>query len=309
MGNYYIGVRLSPQKIQMGIYDRQSESCEFVEKENIRGVGCKENMEYLALVIQRELHTAEISFKDVRGIGISLPGEVDTEGKVYYCMDMGWGIVNVKALMEKILPVSVVVGSGRNMAVLGEQFTRKENAPENMLVFLLESELKGSILLQHRIITGEKKNSRNIGKLPMWKESGKYDEWNTLMENASFSEIVRKYEARCRLPVNEAQKFTMNDIYERCKQGEALACKVFEEAADSLAMGIGIIHHVIELDLVVLGGELTELNYFMADLVEKQYQKLGFGKTPEIIFTKLGTKAEILGCIKHIMESVESEKL
>ncbi|MBR4131763.1 MAG: ROK family protein, partial [Oscillospiraceae bacterium] len=64
-----------------------------------------------------------VSKEDVIGIGIGVPGPVSDEGVVNRCVNLGWGVFNVKETLSGLMGgIRVSVGNDANVAALGEQW-------------------------------------------------------------------------------------------------------------------------------------------------------------------------------------------
>ena len=76
----------------------------------------------IAASIREKLAERAIGAQDVEGIGIGVSGLVDVEFTVHKCINLGWGMFNLKEAMNALLPEipNVAAGNDANVATLGE---------------------------------------------------------------------------------------------------------------------------------------------------------------------------------------------
>ena len=57
----------------------------------------------MASALKGKMAEKSIAAEEIQGIGIGIPGPVDSEGTVSVCVNLGWGCVKVtKVLSEKM---------------------------------------------------------------------------------------------------------------------------------------------------------------------------------------------------------------
>ena len=59
-----------------------------------------------------------VAAEQVEGIGIAVPGPVDAENTVYKCVNLGWGIFNVRERMNELLPEIPRVAAGNDAGIM-----------------------------------------------------------------------------------------------------------------------------------------------------------------------------------------------
>lgn len=72
--------------------------------------------------IRSKLSEKNIAPQNVEGIGIGVPGPVSADFTVHECVNLGWGVFNLKEKMNQLLPEipNVAAGNDANVATLGE---------------------------------------------------------------------------------------------------------------------------------------------------------------------------------------------
>ena len=102
MKKYGFGVDIGGTTCKIGLFDMNGTILEKWEiKTNTENHGAA-ILDDVAAAVLDKMKEKEITKEDVQGIGLGVPGPVDSEGTVHKCVNLGWDVINVeKALNEK----------------------------------------------------------------------------------------------------------------------------------------------------------------------------------------------------------------
>src|SRR5207237_7750865 len=114
-------IDLGGTKILAGLFDRSLECIGTAKVSTKAQRGMETVLTRIERCVRDAVDEADLSLKQVSGIGIGAPGAVDFEtGKVIFAPNMdGWKEVPLKKELEKQLGVAVFVEHDGNIAVLG----------------------------------------------------------------------------------------------------------------------------------------------------------------------------------------------
>ena len=104
MRPYVFGVDVGGTSVKLGLFSTDGI---LLEKWEIptRTERCGEQiLPDIVASVREKLAEKEISPAEVAGIGMGVPGPVDEEYTVHKCINLGWGVLNVKAEMNRLLP-------------------------------------------------------------------------------------------------------------------------------------------------------------------------------------------------------------
>ena len=106
MKKYAFGVDIGGTTCKIGFFDTNGTLLDKWEiKTNTENNG-ESILSDVAKAVDNKLAQEAISKDDVQGIGIGVPGPVDSQGVVHRCVNLGWGVVNVaKSEMMQTLPL------------------------------------------------------------------------------------------------------------------------------------------------------------------------------------------------------------
>ena len=74
----------------------------------------------VAASVEAKMMEKGIDKSDVAGVGVAVPGPVDSAGVVHKCVNLGWGQFNVEEALSAKCGMKVKAGNDANVAALGE---------------------------------------------------------------------------------------------------------------------------------------------------------------------------------------------
>ena len=108
---------------------------------------------------------ADLSLKQVAGIGIGAPGAVDFEtGTVIFAPNLeGWKDVPLKKTLEKQLDVPVFVENDANIAVLGVHVAELKSKPRHVVGIFVGTGIGGGLIINGELYSGFNHTAGEIG--------------------------------------------------------------------------------------------------------------------------------------------------
>ena len=74
----------------------------------------------IAAEIQKCREKHNIPADGILGVGAGIPGPVTADGVVHRCVNLGWGVFDVRTALEETVGLPVVVVNDANAAAMGE---------------------------------------------------------------------------------------------------------------------------------------------------------------------------------------------
>jgi len=313
MAQYSVGVDIGVNITRLGIFlldgtmEETWEICTEYKK------GCKGVLKDIVYSIDKKLESRKIDKSDVIGIGVSIPGTVNKAGIVDYCVELGWGIVNVKELFMKLCKLSVVVGNKANMAALGEKWRGASKNCANSVVLMLDKYVGCGIIANDSLILGNRGLSGEIGSMMICtieSPSGNI-KCGELNEYASENGMLASYQYAMNggriLSFSGSEGVTIKSIFEIGKTGEPLAQKVIDEFGKGIAHALWNLVLVIDPEIIVVGGEVSEEGTIVLECIQKYLEEIANRVSPKVSLTlaELGNYAAVYGSAKYIMDVLE----
>lgn len=252
------------------------------------------------------LRESGLKRKDIKGIGIGLPGPVTDDGRILGCVNLGWGTFNIEEKLSKMYDgILVKAGNDANLAALGEQRYGGGKGHSNIIMITLGTGVGGGIILDNNVLTGTNGAAGELGHIPV--EPGEEDtcgcgKKGCLEQYGSASGIVRmtkKYikETTIDSPLRQIENFSAKEVLDLAKEGDKLALKVAEQMGKYLGMALAATASVVNPDCMVIGGGVSKAGVFLIDIIEKNFLKQAFLPCRNVTFhlAKLGNDAGIYG--------------
>lgn len=310
MGVYSIGVSISENEIWFGILKSSGEELMSWSIPTMKKRGCKAILSDISKEVKRKLESIRIADREVAGIGVSVPAEVDRSGGLKYCEDLGWGIVNIAELLSRLSGFRVKAGGSSEMAVLGEHWFMGKSAPENMAGLQLENELRGSVIIHNRLVYGQNGRSGNVGQIYVKNDSSNPNDREKLQYFSSMKSIVETYirQADCCDKTGSGlslDKISAKEIIRSAVKGDPLCNKILDDWASVIAFALYNMACITRIEKVIIGGPLEKENNIMAEKINRFYRKLADREEfrIDICASELGKKAEVYGCAGYLLQT------
>jgi glucokinase len=242
----------------------------------------------------------------LRAIAIGVPSPVDAEhGVVTFANNLpGWKKIHLALELEREFRVPVSMENDVNMAALGERWQGVARGVDNFVFIALGTGIGSGL-----IINGELYRGRNGAAGELFKTNIDWQTWDReFPETGQFENFVSGMgiaaEGRKALAMPPraetaglAHERDAYFVFESFRQGSAQARAVLEKIFIMLGVGIANLVGVLDPDLIVLGGGITQgAPEFMLEIVEKVVHRLQ-PNPPPIKLSLLGDKTQTYGAI------------
>lgn len=306
-GKVKFGVDVGGTTIKIGLFDSQNLLLYKCELPTDKADGGANILGDVCGCIDKLLSERDIKKEDCIGAGIGLPGPVTADGRILGCVNLGWGIFNVREKLSQMLGgMRTAAGNDANLAALGEQMFGGGHGYDNVLMITMGTGVGGGVILDGQIVTGTNGAAGEIGHIPVnIYETDKCScgKCGCLEQYASASGIVRlakKYilEGIKSEALGEIGDITAKDIMDAAKCGDTLCLKVLDTLSTYMGVALASAASVINPDCMVIGGGVSRAGQFLLDAIEEKFRKYAFAPCANVTFrlAALGNDAGIYGC-------------
>lgn len=255
------------------------------------GMGPDEVMDIVADHVRAVVDSAGLSLGEVEGVGVGIPGRVDHEsGEAIEAVNACWaqGIVNVKAMLESRLGLPVKVDHDVVVAAAGEYIYGGHGKSVHFLYTTLGTGIASCYIANGRLLRGAHNSASELGHT-----------------------CVDPYGPRCvcgmagcleRLAagpaIARAAGMPSEEVVKAARQGDPEATDVLGKVVDYLAMGFINIVRILDPDLVVIGGGLSQVEDVIVDPLKrtiKEIYRSSFADELKIRTAMFGDDAGIIG--------------
>ena len=209
----------------------------------------------------RKLRAKHDSFIEFPGIGVSLPGLVDSHsGKFLLSVVLPWRDVPVVGLLERATGLPVIIDNSARCSALAEIWHGKAQYARvrNLLYVSVSTGLACGVVIDGGLYRGGTNTAGQFGHIPIDINGtdcrcGQRGCWDLY---ASDKATLKRYSD---LRVNGGRRIsTMRKLIELVDAGDVAATEAVRETARYLGIGITGLINGLDPEVVVIGGEITK---------------------------------------------------
>ncbi|MDP2653512.1 MAG: ROK family protein [Candidatus Omnitrophota bacterium] len=240
---------------------------------------------------------AGVSFRDIAGIGIGLPGLVDFDkGLVIFLPNIpGWRKVPLKRMIQNELGLPVFLENDVNLITLGEWQYGAGKGTRNMLCMTLGTGVGGGLILDGRLYRGEGFVAGEIGHMPLNETGpacncGGYGCFERSVGNLA---LLKKAAV-----IFRNKNITLEEITRRAKAGERRSIAFWEDFAGHLGNGLVGVVNLLNPRRIVIGGGVANCPGFVFRIVKEILRERAMrvqASMVDVVRASLGNDAGILG--------------
>lgn len=305
---YGIGVDLGGTKIATALIDSEGRvlartSCLTEAQEGVEKV-----LERMYKTVEDVLLEAGIELNEIAGIGIGSPGPLDSKtGIVHSAPNLGWKNVPLGDLFRQRFQVPIYVGNDANLAGLGEKWLGAGKNVGSLLYLTVSTGIGGGIIIDGKIHTGSHDIAGEVGHIIV-KRDGPLcgcGSRGCLEAIASGTAIAREAKAGIARGESPLLAKLAGDgepnaklVGEAARNGDPFSTNLLEDAFTYLGLGIVSLLNVLDPEMVVIGGGVSNLDDLLFDPV-RRVVKENLGTSPlgdvPIVKAELGADVGVLG--------------
>src|SRR5580765_6402835 len=307
---YVVGVDLGGTKILAGVFDSSLEQVGLTKLSTKSQRGVDKVVERIARCAQDAVDEADLTFKQIAGVGIGAPGAVDFDaGTVIFAPNLeGWKEISLKKELEKILGVPVFVENDCNICALGVYVAELKSKPRSMVGVFVGTGIGGGLVIDGELYSGAGPTAGEVGHMVLDVSGPKCGCGNKgcFEALASRTAIFQQIKAG----IKDGQKTLLTemlgadladlrsgDLRKAIRRGDKFVDRIIEGAAEYIGIATANLINILNPEVVILGGGVIEAldDEMMSVIIEtaKDFTMPGSPKGVEIIASKLGDTAGI----------------
>ena len=312
MAQYVFAVDLGGTTVKLGLFDSEGnvlDKWEIVTRKENNG---EKILPDIAKSIQDKAAEKSIAKEDILGVGIGVPGPVDSKGTIYKAANLGWDVFNVSETLGDLTGLPVKTGNDANVAALGEMWKGGGKGFNSIVAVTLGTGVGGGVIIEGKLVAGSTGAGGEIGHIHVEDNeniSCGCGKKGCLEQYASATGIARLANERLAqddMPsvLRDAEKIDAKAVFDAVKEGDRLAVEVAEIFGMYLGKGLAAVAAVVNPEAFVIGGGVSKAGDVLFEYIEKNYLKYAFHGTRNAKFclATLGNDAGIYGAAKLILE-------
>ena len=313
---FVVGVDIHLSSINIAIFNLNNE---IISRREFADTNLENDEKYadnLAALILSELDRNNLTSENIIACGLSLPGLVDAEhGKSI--THLSFADEGISTYLEQKLGFTVLLENDCKMMAMGEKYFGKAKNKKNVLCLNLSAGIGLGLIINGVVYRGADGFAGEFGHILIDPKGdlcscGKIGCLETLCSGTVITRKVNEAINRGEISSLSANKksgeiVSLSQIIDAANQGDLLAITQINESASYLGKGLVTLIHVLNPELIIVGGELAKAEKIIKDSLELEVNKFlmkQFYKKTGITCSDLLENATLLGTMAHVMESI-----
>ena len=237
-----------------------------------------------------------LSRRDLLGIGLGLPGPIDSQkGLVHFFPNIpGWKEVKLKAILEKKLKLPVFIDNDANLMALAEFRLGAARNTINAVCITLGTGVGAGLIINSALFRGTTFAAGEAGHIPINENGPKC--------NCGGRACLETYIGNRRIEAEARRVFSRNisleELSSLARKGNRKAEKIWSSAGRRLGVALTGIVNLLNPDCIVIGGGVANAGRFIFDTVKQTILKRAMpvqARHVKVLKAKLGNDSGLIG--------------
>ncbi len=307
---YYLGIDLGATSVKTGVVSPEKDlKATFVI--DTAGKDAKEVLEAILASVRQAVAKAGMTVADIAAVGVASPGPLDLEAGIICDSPNihGWRNIPLSKLLNEELGLPAILENDANAAALGEYHHQADPRIRVLAMYTLGTGIGGGIVIDGKALHGAQGNAAELGHIIVEPDGrqcacgqrGCAEAYASA--NSTAARAAQALQQGCESSLSQVLRaegaLTAKDVADHARQGDALAVKILDQSAYYLALLSVDVWHVVDPQIIVLGGGMAQAGDILLNPVRKHFQQLcwkleGAGGV-QIVLAKLGNQAGMIG--------------
>lgn len=260
---------------------------------------------------------AEKRKKQILSIGVGSPGSIDFEtGQLKGSTPNlpNWAKAPIKKTLEEKFNISTWADNDANIMALAEARLGAGKGYKNILCLTLGTGIGGGILIDNQVLRGEHYSAAEVGHIIIAYNGIRCNCGNKgcLEAYTTAPAMVKRYQKKLKrlgLAYN-INELNTEFIFQKASRNEGLAIETIAETCEYLGAGIASISNIIDPEVVIIGGGVSEAGDPFIKQIEnevRQYSVKAIMQNLKIVRAQMGNDAGIVGAILLAAENYSDD--
>lgn len=265
---------------------------------------------YTAMDGMLDIH--DLNWANVVGIGLAVPGPVTEDGFVPAAVNLGWKNYGVKKEMQRLTSISnICVENDAKAAALGEYWKGGWGDFRSAVMITIGTAIGGAVILDGKVLRGAFGAAGELSHIqvnPAETVPCACGKCGHLQQYVSTDAILTSVKQR--LSASDQPSFlhliadiTVKDVFDAAKAGDNIALESVEKMARLLARAMAMVSCVIDPELFIIGGGVSNAGEFLLELLRREFRKtaLTMCENARIEAANTGSNAGIYGAAAPLL--------
>ena len=314
MAERVIGIDLGGTNIKAGVIDLEGQVIARVSVQTETDKGRDVIVQNLCTAAEKAAEAAGITKREVRGVGLGVPGTLDLTGGVILfspnlpCLNEA----PIRDLVADGLAVPVVLENDANAAAWGEKWAGAGKGARSLVMFTLGTGIGGGIIINDEIVHGCNNVAAELGHQVLVWDGVRCACGNIgcIETYASCPGMVRRMKEAIKDGASSTLRgdFEAADIAQAAQDGDETALRILEETGRMLGAIATNMMHILNPEMVVFAGGMIAAGDLLLQPIRDEVQKRALDASKEktqVVFAELGGDAGLIGAAGCALKATE----
>jgi glucokinase len=332
MPKFYLGLDLGGTNVKAGVVDEHGRILDQISMPTGSSPPDLSAERVIGRMIEAGIQAMEkagVSRRHVAAVGVLSPGQASlARGIVFRSANLPlWRNVALRKRVSRGLGLRAVLENDASAAAYGEWWAGAGSAMgrtrlDNLFLFTLGTGIGGGLVYEGKVVRGSFDFATEVGhwimipggepcgcgqrgclerycsaKYTAQRANRQLARSRTLRRSSTLGEVFEK-----------AGEVTSADIVVHAQSGDAFALEIWDETCRLLALACINVCHMIDPQMIVLGGGMSQAGRFLLDRVIRHFKSQWWKMTrptARIVLARLGNDAGIIGAAGVAKEAAE----
>ena len=255
-------------------------------------------------LVDQVLNEAKVERNAVLGVGMGLPGPINSSTRTVGSSSIlpGWVGVDAAAEMERRLRLPVHVENDANLGALAEYVWGSGRGHSDVIYIKLSSGVGAGLLLGGRLHEGAGGTAGEIGHTPAQQGTAicRCGSRGCLETVASARAIAEQ------LGASRGEPVSTQELLRLTAEGDPAAARLIAEAGREIGVALAGLCNLINPDCVIIGGDLSAAGELITEPIFESIRRYAITNAAEqvtVVAGVLGERAELLGALALVLHA------
>jgi glucokinase len=267
----------------------------------------------LAVLARETLSETGVSVADVKGVGISCGGPLDTATGIIYAPPNlpDWKAVPVKSFFERELGLPTYVENDANATALAEWRYGAGRGYRNIIFMTMGTGIGGGIILDNQLYRGTNDLAGELGHQTILINGprcgcGKRGCLEALASGPAIARLAReslmygRHKRVLALADGKSADITAAHVVTAAQEGDPFAIQILQEAGTYMGIGIANVIQILNPEIVILGTIAVHAGDLVLEPIRRAVAEYAWQRSSDmcaIVPAALGDRAQDLAAI------------
>ena len=263
-GAYTVGVHLSVDQITVVLMDLQAAILHAhtapLQTDNFE---IKQVLDTLVLAVQNCLWEAEFSKKQISGIGIAIPGLIDSRtGYVRYIPNYKWKNIELADLVAERIGIRTFVENSANTLVIFEQWFGIGRGVDNFVLVTTEHGIGMGMVVNGKLFRGFRGVAGEFGHTIIAEDGpvcrcGERGCLEAICGNNAILRDAKQLIEDGKWRRTASEPLTIDEVLAEAQQGNQPLVDIYREVGRKLGIGLSNLYKIFDPEKIIISGKGT----------------------------------------------------